>query len=585
MTDVDAPLWRTLRASGPAGPGLALSVLAGTGAALCGIGLMAASAWLISRASQHPPILHLTVAIVAVRAFGIGRAVLRYTERLAGHDAAFRALGAIRVGAYESLERVAPVGLRNLRSGDLVARFVTDMDAAMDVLTRVVAPYLVAALAGAATVAFVGALLPAAGAVLLVALLLAGVAVPYLQSRLARRADAAGAPLRGELSAQVVELLHGAPDLLMAGAATHRLAAIDRTDARLRRAAASSATTVGVGSALATLVSGGCVLAALWLGSAAVRAATLDGVLLAVVVLTPLAAFELVAGVPAATAAAGAARAALTRAFGLIGPTPLTLTGQSSEETRNPDRGVGSCRNKIQQSGEISEKTRKSDRSGSGPGSGHLRFDGVSARWAEDEPEALTGLTLNLPPGGRVALVGPSGSGKSTAAALAVRFLDPGRGRVTLDGVDLRAIAPEEVRRVVGLVAEDAHVFDTTVEENLRLARPDATAEQMRAALGRVRLLDWVDDLPDGMRTRVGERGARMSGGQRRRLVLARALLADFPVLVLDEPTEHLDGELAEQIMADLLASLGQRSLLLLTHRIHGLDAMDEVVRLAPARA
>jgi ABC-type transport system involved in cytochrome bd biosynthesis fused ATPase/permease subunit len=236
---------------------------------------------------------------------------------------------------------------------------------------------------------------------------------------------------------------------------------------------------------------------------------------------------------------------------------------------------VGSWSGKIRLTGQDCEFSRKTDRSVA-----HLRFEDVSARWGPDEPDALRDLTVDLPPGGRVALVGPSGSGKSTAAALAVRFLDPVRGRVTLGGVDLRDVPPDDVRRVVGLVAEDAYVFDTTIEENLRLARPSATQQELRDALARVRLLDWVDTLPDGLSSRVGEHGARISGGQRRRLVLARALLADFPVLVLDEPTEHLDSGLAEEIMVDLLAGLEGRSLLLITHRTHGLEAMDAIVRL-----
>jgi thiol reductant ABC exporter CydC subunit len=550
MSTADAPMWRTLRSSGPAVPGLLLSVLAGTGAALCGIGLMSASAWLISRAAQHPPILYLTVAIVAVRAFGIGRAVLRYAERLAGHDAAFRALQAIRVRAYRGLERVAPAGLRGLRSGDLVSRFVTDCDAAMDVLTRVLVPYLVAALAGAATVAFLAALLPSAGLVLLAGLLLAGVGVPLLQRRIAGRADEAQAPLRGELSAQVVEVLHGAPDLVMAGAAAGRLAALGRTDERLRRSAARSATTVGLGTGLAAAVCGACMLAVLWLGTAAVRASTVDGVLLAVVVLTPLAAFELVGGVPAATAAVGTARAALRRAYAAVDAGGAAAPADPAHPAALP------------------------------PGPYHLRWEGVCARWHQAQPDVLSDLTIDLPPGARVALVGPSGGGKSTAAALAVRFLDPVQGRVSLNGIDLRDLPPERVRQVVGLVAEDAHVFDTTIAENLRLARPEASTDEMRAALARVALLDWVDALPDGLDTRVGERGGRISGGQRRRLALSRALLADFPVLILDEPTEHLDAVLAEQIMADLLAGLGDRSLLLVTHRTHGLAAMDQVVHL-----
>jgi len=542
-----------------------VSIVSGTGAALCGVGLMAASAWLISRAAQHPPILYLTVAIVAVRAFGIGRAVLRYGERLASHDAAFRALGRIRVRAYERLEAS---GTGGLRSGDLVSRFVDDMDAAMDVLTRVVAPYAVAAVAGAMTVAFVVAVLPAAGVVLLVGLLVVGAAVPFVHSRLSRRADAANAPLRGELTAQVVELLHGAPELAMAGATQRRLAAIDETDRRLRAAAARTAGTLGVGGALAALAGGACVWLALWLGAGAVRAGTLDGVLLAVVVLTPLAAFELVAPIPAAAAAAGRARTALGRVFAI-------LDRPAAAPARAGDQPVRA------RTGDQPVRARTGDQPLPAPPY-HLRWENVQARWTPDGPDVFTGFSLDLPAGARVALVGPSGCGKSTVAALAARLLDPVRGAVTLNGVDLRDLDPEQVRRVVGLVAEDAHVFDTTIGENLRLGRLDATEQQLRDALARVNLLDWVDRLPAGLSTVVGEGGCRLSGGQRRRLVLARALLADSPILILDEPTEHLDESLAQQIVADLLDNLGDRSLLLITHREHGLAGMDAVVPWEP---
>ena len=206
----------------------------------------------------------------------------------------------------------------------------------------------------------------------------------------------------------------------------------------------------------------------------------------------------------------------------------------------------------------------------------------MTARWDPTGPDAVRDLDLELNPGERVALVGPSGCGKSTVAALLVRFLDPVRGRVTINGRDLRELSTEDVRRVVGLVADDAHIFDTTVAENLRIARPDATTEDMRAALESVRLLDWVDGLPAGLDTAVGERGERLSGGQRRRLALARALLANFPVLVVDEPTEHLDDETATAIVADLLAAAANRTVLLITHRPHGLTAVDRVVRLGP---
>lgn len=544
-----SPVLRVLLMARPAASRLALAALAGVGASACGIGLIAASAWLIARAAQHPPVLHLTVAIVAVRAFGIGRGGLRYVERLAGHDAAFRVLREIRTRGYERLERLAPVGLRGMRSGDLVSRFVSDMDAAMDVLTRVVLPYVVAALVGLAAAAFVATLLPAAGAILLGGLVVTCAGAPAIHAALARRADRRTAPLRGELAAQIVELVHGAPDLLAYGAAPQRLAATADTDRRLRRSAAKASGTVGLGGALVALTAGACVWAALALGTPAVRAGTLDGVLLAVVVLTPLAVFDVIASLPAAAAQLGAARAALRRVFAIIDrPAPVTEPAVPAPLPPPPYR---------------------------------LRLEGATARWNEGAPDAVTAVDLDLSPGRRIALVGPSGCGKSTVAALLVRFLDPLGGLVTLNGVDLRQLSTVDLGRVVGLVAEDAHVFDTTIEENLRVGLPDATVDQMRAALGAARLLDWVDGLPRGLATPVGERGARLSGGQRRRLVLARALLADFPILVLDEPTEHLDEVTAAAITADLLAATEGRTVLLITHRPYGLDAVDDVVNLA----
>ena len=543
--------FRLARLCRPAAGRLALAALAGIGASACGIGLMAAAAWLIARAAEHPPVLHLTVAIVAVRAFGIGRAVLRYAERLAGHDAAFRVLGAVRTHAFTALERVAPAGLRDLRSGDLVARFVSDMDAAMDLLTRVVLPYLVAAVVGAATAAFLATLLPAAGAAVLVGLLVVAAAAPVLQAAAARHAEARIAPLRGELSTQVVELVHGAADLLAYGAAPARLADMRDTDRRLSRCALRSGSSIGVGAAVTAATAGASVLAALALGTDAVRAGTLDGVLLAVLVLTPLAAFDAVSGLPAAASSLAHVRASLSRVVEVIDrPAPVARDAATESLPAGPYR---------------------------------LLMEGVTARWDRTGPDAVRDLDLELDPGERVALVGPSGCGKSTVAALLVRFLDPVCGRVTMNGRDLRDLSTEDVRRVVGLVADDAHIFDTTVGENLRIARPDATVEDLRAALESVRLLDWVDGLPAGLDTSVGERGERLSGGQRRRLALARAVLADFPVLVVDEPTEHLDDETATAIVADLLAASASRTILLITHRPHGLAAVDRVVRLEPA--
>jgi thiol reductant ABC exporter CydC subunit len=531
----DLPAVRLLRLTRPVVPRLALAVLCGTLAAGSAIGLLATSAWLISRAAQHPPVLYLTVAIVAVRAFGIGRGLFHYAERLAGHDAAFRVLAELRVRAYRRLAALAPAGTPGLRSGDLVQRFVSDVDAALDVLVRVLLPYLVAALVGAASVGLLGALLPAAGTALAAGLLVVGVGVPLVQRAVAHRADRRTAPLRGELSAATLDLLDGLPELVALGAAQRRLDELTDTDTRLRRAAARSAAGVGLGAALVSLAAGGCVWAGLALGAPAVRAGQLHSVLVAVVVLTPIAVFDTVSTLPAAAAQFATARAALGRVFGLLDrPDPVVEPAVPADLPRPPYR---------------------------------LAVRNLSARWTPDGPDVIRDIDVTLEPGERIAIVGPSGSGKTTLAAVLVRFLDPSAGEVTLNDIDTRHLAADDVRKVVGLLTDDAHLFDTTIAENLRIADRGADDTRLRRVLADARLLDWVDSLPMGLDTQVGEHGCRLSGGQRRRLALARALLADFPILIMDEPTEHLDEPTAAALTADLLAVTRGRTTVLITHR------------------
>jgi ATP-binding cassette, subfamily C, bacterial CydC len=533
--------------SRPAAGGLLLAMVAGVGAAGAGVGLMATAAWLISRAALHPPVLHLMVAIVAVRAFGIGRGVLRYVERMVGHDAALRVLAELRGRLFTRLERLAPAGLAAFRRADLVQRLVTDVDAALDMLTRVVLPYTVTILVGAGSVALVGILSPMAGVALAAGLVVVGLVVPLLQGAAARRADGRLAPLRGDLAVAAVDLLHGLPDLVAYGAVDAQLDRIGDVDTRLRRAEQRSAAATGTSAAVAAATTGLCVLAGLAAGTVAVRSGTLSGELLAVIVLTPLAVFDAAAGLPAAAQRFAGARSALRRLAEV-----LAAPSQVSEPAFPVDVPDGRHT---------------------------MRLEGVTAGWTPGRT-AVQGIDLVLAPGRRVALVGPSGSGKSTIAALLVRFLDPAAGRVTVDGIDLRRIRPDRVRQLVGYLPEDAYLFDTTIGENLRIGRRDATDAELRAALGKARLVDWVDGLPRGLDTLVGEHGIQISGGQQRRLALARALLADFAVLILDEPTEHLDDETAAALTRDLLAAVGDRTVLLITHRTDVLSDVDEVVSL-----
>ncbi|MFF5984509.1 thiol reductant ABC exporter subunit CydD [Streptomyces olindensis] len=531
---------------------LGLALLLGSLALGSAVGLMATSGWLISRASQQPPVLYLMVAVTATRAFGIGRAVFRYAERLVSHDAVLRMLADTRVAVFRRLERLAPAGLREARRGDLLSRLVADVDALQDYWLRWLLPAGAAVVVSAVSVGFTAWLLPEAGAVLAAGLLAAGVGVPLVTGAVARRAEHRLAPARGVLATRVADLLTGTAELTVAGALPARTAQAREADGALTRIASRAATATALGDGLTALVSGLTVTAAALLGAQAVAAGRLDGVTMAVVVLTPLAAFEAVLGLPLAVQYRQRVRRSAERVYEVL---------DAPEPVGEPER------------------PRKA------PASPFpLQVRGLAARYAGQERPALAGLDLTLEEGRRIAVVGPSGSGKTTLAQVLLRFLDAEEGAYTLAGVDARALLGDDVRGLVGLCAQDAHLFDSSLRENLLLARKDAGEDELRAALGRARLLEWADSLPDGLDTLVGEHGARLSGGQRQRLALARALLADFPVLVLDEPAEHLDLSTADALTADLLAATKGRTTLLITHRLAGLEAVDEVLVLDRGR-
>ncbi|MEV6190897.1 thiol reductant ABC exporter subunit CydD [Streptomyces sp. NPDC051920] len=548
----DGVLARVRAMAAPRRGPLALALLLAGLALGSAVGLMATSGWLISRASQQPPVFYLMVAVTATRTFGIGRAVFRYAERLVSHDAVLRMLADTRVAVYRRLERLAPAGLRTTRRGDLLSRLVADVDALQDYWLRWLLPAGAAVLVSAASAGFTAWLLPEAGAVLAVGLLAAGAGVPLVTGAVARRAERRLAPARGVLATQVADLLTGTAELTVAGALPARTARARHADGVLTRIASRAATATALGDALTALISGLTVAAAALVGAQAVAAGRLHGVLMAVVVLTPLAAFEAVMGLPLAFQYRQRVRKSAERVYEVLdAPDPVREPEQPRPAPASPFP---------------------------------LRLSGLRARYAGQDRDALAGLDLTLEKGRRIAVVGTSGAGKTTLAQVLLRFLDPEAGTFTLAGDDARGMDGDAVRRLIGLCAQDAHLFDSTVRENLLLARKDATEAALRDALGRARLLDWADGLPDGLDTPIGEHGARLSGGQRQRLALARALLADFPVLVLDEPAEHLDLPTADALTADLLVATEGRTTLLITHRLAGLDAVDEVIVLARGR-
>lgn len=574
MSVPEASLRRTLAIARPAAGRLALAALLGAGAVAAAIGLIATSAWLISRSSQHPQESAVALAIVGVQFFALARGLCRYAERLVGHDAAFRVLSSLRVTVYERLERLAPLGLPVFRSGDLLARLVHDVDSLQDLLLRVVPPFAIAVLVGAGTVVLVWWMLPAAGLILLVALVIAGALVPWLTAKLAAHTETRQAAARGDLTASVVDLLEGAPELVVNGAAPEQLRRTLAADAELTREAQASARTAGIGQGLTTLCCGLAMWGALLVGVAAVRAGRLDGVLLAGIALIPLVAFELVTGLPSATQTLQRVRRAAARVQEVLDTPPPVAEPSHPRMLATLDKQFPDG-----QSAEGRVSTDRPCRGDSHVQQSHtLRARGLSCSYPGVASPALRGIDLDLSPGRCVAIVGPSGAGKSTLAGVLLRFISYQGGSVELDGAEISELDGDELRRVVGLVSQDAHAFDSTLEENLRLARRDASSEELRDVLAEVRLLDWVEGLPQGLATEVGERGARMSGGQRQRLAIARALLADFPILILDEPGEHLDTQTANAILADLLAGTRGRAMLLITHRLAGLEEVDEVL-------
>lgn len=527
--------------AGPSARGLALATMLGTLASLSGVALTATAGWLIVQSSTHPPVLTLMVAIVGVRTFGLARPVLRYAERLRSHDTVLRLLASRRVAVYDALVPLVP-GRLDRRRGDLLTALVDDVDAGLDRELRVRMPVRTAAAVLAVAAAVTTAWAAPAG--LGVALVGLGGTTAYLLARAgAARAEREQVALRARLAERVVATTRLAEELRMWQAVDRAVAGVGEASDALGASSRRSARWLGAARAL--------VLAGTGLGVVVVAALVEPGAVgapvLALLLLVPLALADVV--LPLADAGALAARtaAAQVRVDALLAGAPGPVDSSDPVE-------LGVARGT------------------------ELALDDVAAGWG-DRP-AFEGLDLRLAEGGRVALVGPSGCGKSTVAALLLRFLEARSGTVALGGVPLPTLAADDVRRRVGLVDDDPHLFATTLVENVRLARPDADDREVEAALRRACLGDWLDQLPDGLGTWLGEGHDGVSGGERARIAIARSLLADQPVLVLDEPTAHLDEATAQDLAEEVLGDPG-RGVLWITHGTAGLDLVQEVVEMA----
>lgn len=568
----------------------ALALLLGVLALGSAIALAAVSAWLISYASQMPPVMTLTVGTVAVRAFGISRGLFRYLERLASHTVALRGMAALRTRIYASLAAGRLDAVASLRRGDLLSRVGADVDAVGDVVVRALLPAGVALVLGIGSVAFVGVFHLGAAAALAACLVLSGVVGPWLAARGAVTTEQRTAQARSDMAALALEIVDDAAPLTVAGTLASRTDALAAADRRLADATDAGARTSGLAAGIGTLAVGLAVVATLLLAIPSVGAGTLGPVQLAVVVLTPLAVFEITQALPAAAIQLHRSRQAATRIMALLdsaeGLHPLPTTAEAAV----PAGATGSA-GATEPAGAAGAAPSTASATIAVPAASPASTDGPSSLVARDltcgwpgAAPVVRGLDLDLRPGRSVALVGPSGTGKTTTLLTLAGLVDARAGALTLDGTPTASRSHDDLARHVVLTTEDAHVFSTTVLENLRVARGDVDEQQAVEALERAGLGTWLSGLPGGVHTPLGADGATISGGERRRLLLARALCSSATYLLVDEPAEHLDPATADALVTDLLRagrdSAHPRGVVVATHRLSALAAADEVVLL-----
>lgn len=514
---------------------LLVAALAGSAADLAGLALIASAAWLITRAAQQPELAALSVAIVAVRAFATSRGVFRYAERLSGHDVALRAQAATRERLYDAL---IPAGPLPHRGADLLSRMVDDTDAVQDLLVRCLLPAVAALVTGVTAVVVAAFLLPLAAVVLAGGLVVAGVLLPAATAALARRWTARLAPARADLAARTADLVHGSADLAAYGATGRALDAAAAADDRLAGLERGQARVNATALAAGVLVQGLTVVIVV----AVAKALGADSIATAVLALVSLVSFEPVLPLAAAGERLTGVLAAVRR-LREIQATPPAVPALA-EPLPRPE----------------------------GPLT--VVVEDLVVRHG-DRP-ALGGVSLTLTPGRRVAVVGPSGAGKSTLLSALMRTVDVVSGTITVNGVDLRRISADDARAMMTGLTQDPYVFQTTFRDNLRLAGPHAGEEDLERAVREARLDAFADRA--GWDVQLGEDGRTLSGGQIQRLALARALLYDPPVLLLDEPAEALDETTADALTGDLLDATRGRTTLLVTHRLRGLEEVDEIV-------
>ncbi|MEJ2472915.1 MAG: cysteine/glutathione ABC transporter ATP-binding protein/permease CydC [Desulfobacterales bacterium] len=521
------------------------------------VGLLALSGWFLSAAAfaglstAAAQTFNYFFPSIGVRIFAISRTLARYAERVVSHDATFRILESLRIWFYERIEPLAPARLMRYRSGDILNRVLADIDALDNLYVRVLSPSLVAGLLVAGLTVFLSLFDPLIALTALGWLVVAGVGLPAAAGIAGAAAGRRLSHLMTQMRIQIVEGIQGLPELLIFNRRRDYLGQMDRDNRNLLDVQRRMSHIRGVSFAGITLISGLAVVSALYQGAALVSGGVLHGASLAMIALTVLAAFDALMPLPSAYQYLGRTREAARELLEVVGSEPpVTFPENSLAALHHFD----------------------------------VSFDRVSFRYTEKAADVVHDIHFHLPAGRRFAVLGPTGAGKSTLAHLMVRFWDAQSGSVRIGGKDIRGLNERDLRQSVSLVSQQAHMFNASVRDNLLIARPGATEPELWQALAAVRLADFVASLPQGIDTWIGESGRLVSGGQARRLALARAILRDAPIWVLDEPTEGLDRATERRIMETLFEITSGKTVLLITHRLVGLDRLERILVMEDGR-
>ncbi|MCX6066724.1 MAG: thiol reductant ABC exporter subunit CydC [Chloroflexi bacterium] len=510
------------------------------------ISLMSTSAYLISVAALHPGMDAISVAVVGVRFFGISRGVFRYLERLTAHSLTFRVLAKLRVWFYQAIEPLAPARLMSSRSGDLLNRVMADVETLDNLYVRVLAPPLVAIVVLLGMSVFMSSFAPLLGLVLTIFLLAIGLGLTTLTLTVNQKPGRSLTDERGRLRADLVDAVQGLPDLVAFGQEKAYLTKIRATGGRFSSAQTRMARLSGLQSGLNSLLTGLGVWCLLVLAIPLVTSGAVKGVHLAVIILGAMASFEAVQNLPQAAQLLESNLQSARRLFEIADAEPAVKP--PAEPLPRP--------------------------SGAGLRVRNLTF----AYEAAPQTNVLAGINFDLPTGKKLAIVGPSGAGKTTIANLLMRFWEFSSGEILLDGQDLRRYTPVDARRMFSLVSQGTYLFNASLRENLLLAHPWASPEEIEIACRQAELHEFVTGLPKGYETLVGERGLQFSGGERQRVAIARALLKDAPLFIFDEPTANLDPGTERRLLKTLQRVTQDKSVLWITHRLIGLEAMDEIL-------